>query len=77
MTWHELFGAITGKRNPKRTLTNAKWQVLNEDTNFEGISYAKGSRFKVWEGSDFGYVGFAPESKTPEGNTPGKFLHKF
>jgi len=75
--WEELFGQSTGKRNKKRSLEFAVWKTLEEDTWFNGIEYAKGSRYKIWETENFGWVAFAPDSKTPDGNTPGKRIHKF
>jgi len=77
MTWESLFGQITGVRNKKRNLDNAKWVELEEDTWFDGIEYAKGSFYKIWETEDFGWVYFRRDSKTPKGETPGKFWHRF
>jgi hypothetical protein len=76
MTWESLFGRMTGIQNKRRSLKNAQWQTLAEDTLFGGQVYAKGSQYKYWEGRDFGYVVFHKDSKTPEGHTPGQFIHR-
>lgn len=78
MSWQELFGPLGGERKPKskmRTLDKAQWQVLSEDVMFSGYVYAAGSKFKAFEGRDHGFVVFAPDTKTPTGHTPGKFIH--
>lgn len=77
MTWDSLFGRMTGKQNKKRTLKAATWQTTTDDVMFEGIKYAKGSQYKVWETENFGWVCFHPSSLTPEGYSPGRFIHKF
>lgn len=77
MSWDSLFGPITGKKNPRRTLKNAEWRTLEEDTFFDGMAYAKGSQYKVWETDNFGWVCFHHDSRTPDGNKPGRFLHKY
>lgn len=76
-SWEKMgFGPITGKRNPKLSLKDAEWQTLEEDTIFEGIAYAKGSRFKIFETEDFGHVVFSPGTLTPSGEVPAKLLHR-
>lgn len=77
MTWESLFGPITGKQKPHLSLKNAKWNTLDEDSNFDGIEYAKGSQYKFFETTDFGFVVFSRESKTPSGDIPGKFWHRY
>lgn len=77
LSWNELFGPITGRQNKRLNLNNAKWHTCTEDTMFDGFRYAKGSRYKYWEGRDFGFVCFAPDSLTPDGSKPGRFLHKY
>lgn len=76
MKWEDLFGRATGKRNPRRTLKNATWQTLTGDTWFDGIEYAAGSRYKYWEGENFGFVCFDSNSRTPQGHIPGRFIHR-
>lgn len=58
-------------------MEDAKPQTLAEDTHIGGIEYAAGSEFKVFETANFGWICFKPNAKTPEGNTPGKFIHKW
>jgi hypothetical protein len=70
------FGPVTGKRNPRLRFDRAVWRTLDEDITFEGIRYAKGSRYKIFESENFGHVMFAPETLTPEGSTPGKLNHR-
>lgn len=77
MTWNEVFGRITGKRNPKRTMQNAKWITLSEDVWFDGYEYAKGSQYKVFETPNFGWVVFHLDTRTPNGNIPFRRIHKF
>ena len=82
MGWADLFphlnrSVASNKRRKVITLDKSEWHVLQHDTNFEGIDYAKGSMFKFWETEDFGYVSFHPSTKTPEGNRPGKLTHKY
>ena len=59
------------------SLRNAEWRRLEDDTYVDGITYAKGSEYKVFETTNFGWVVFKPESKSPCGATPNKFIHKF
>lgn len=75
LTWDHLFPANRNKRQMK--LRTAEWKVLEEDSWFEGYSYAKGSRYKVWEGKDFGYVAFHPTTRTPDGHIPARLWHKY
>ena len=79
MTWDSIFGPVTGKRNNHRKLGSkfSEWRTLEHDTMFDGYKYAAGSRYRAFESRDFGHVIFAPDSKTPEGHTPGKFWNKF
>lgn len=76
LTWEAIFGPMTGIRNKRRSLEKAIWNTLTEDVWFDGYEYAKGSKYKFWEGKDFGWVIFDKDSKTPHGNIPGKFIHK-
>jgi len=79
MTWHSLFGEPTGKLDPKRKLGKpfSEWRILDEDTVFDGIPYAKGSKYRVFESENFGHVYFHIDSKCPDGTTPAKHWHKF
>lgn len=77
LNWQDLFGPITGKRKKHLTLANAQWKVLDVDSWFNGIEYAAGSRYKIFETQDFGWVIFHSDSKTPDGNRPGKFIHRY
>jgi hypothetical protein len=78
MSWHDLFGPVTGKLNPRRRLGSefAEWRTLDKDTFFNGYEYAAGSQFKVFESQDAGWVVFKRDSVTPNGNTPGRFIHR-
>ena len=58
-------------------MQNAVWQTLAEDTWLDGCEYAKDSQFKVFETSNFGWIVFGPETKTPDGNIPGKRIIKW
>lgn len=53
------------------------WSVLAEDTAIDGISFAAGSQYKAFETKNFGWVVFHPDSKCPDGNTPGRRIFKF
>lgn len=80
LTWDRLFGspATTQAANRKlRTLDKAEWLLTRDDTHFNGITYAAGSWYKFFETKNFGWVVFRGDSKTPEGTTPGRFIHKF
>lgn len=59
------------------TMEDAVWQELNEDTWLDGIAYAKGSKFKVFESENFGWVVFHSDSKTTEGLTPARRILKW
>lgn len=59
------------------SMQDAKWQELEDDTYLGGIEYAKGSRFKVFETQNFGWIVFEPDTKTPDGNVPGRRIHKW
>jgi hypothetical protein len=58
-------------------LTDAVWQTLTEDTWIDGVAYAKDSQFKVFETSNFGWIVFHPDTKTPDGKIPGKRIIKW
>ena len=79
MTWEQLFGPVTGKLNPRHKLGTefSEWRVLDNDTWFNGYEYATGSKFRVFESENFGHVVFDQNSKTPNGEIPGKFSHRF
>jgi hypothetical protein len=80
MTWQQLFGSVhvqTTRRRPLKTLDKAEWRTLEEDTMFQGIMYAKGSKFKVFETKNFGWVVFATGTRTPTGNVPGRLVHQY
>jgi hypothetical protein len=64
--------------NKKRIMMeDAKPQTLPENTHIGGIDYAAGSEFKVFETQNFGWICFKPTAKTPDGNVPGKLIHKW
>jgi len=56
---------------------DAKPQTLAEDTHIGGIEYAAGSEFKVFETRNFGWICFRQDTKSPDGNIPGKLIHKW
>ena len=58
-------------------MEDAVWQTLDSDTFLDGIEYAKGSEFKIFETTNFGFIVFGPESKTPSGDIPGKRIIKY
>lgn len=59
-------------------MKRAKWQTLAEHTHIGGIDYAAGSSFKVFETTNFGWIVFrGADTLTPDGNIPGKFIHKW
>lgn len=59
------------------SLKDAKPQFLENDTHIGGIDYAKGSEFKVFETTNFGWVTFHRDTKTPDGHIPGKLIQKW
>jgi hypothetical protein len=77
MEWHHIFPQFTGRRRKSITLAKAEWHKLQHDTNFEGINFKAGSLFKFWETQNFGWVCFHPNSLTPDGNKPGKYLFRY
>jgi hypothetical protein len=56
---------------------SAKWQELEEDTFLDNCVYSRGSKFKVFETTNFGWIVFSTETRTPEGNTPNKRIIKW
>ena len=58
-------------------MKDAAWQPLKEDTWLDGCTYAKGSKFKCFETTNFGWVVFDHDSRTPDGYLPGKFIIKY
>jgi hypothetical protein len=56
---------------------DAVWQTLAVDIWLDGCEYAKDSQFKVFETTNFGWIVFGPETKTPDGNTPNKRIIKW
>lgn len=58
-------------------MRRAKWQELSEDIWMDGSSYAKGSKFKVFETQNFGWIVFDKDTKTVEGNVPNRRILKF
>ncbi len=58
-------------------IKDAHWQTLEEDVWLDGCEYAKGSQFKVFETTNFGWVVFGPSTLTPDGKTPGKRIIKW
>lgn len=59
------------------SMQDAEFQRLEADSHIGGIEYAEGSIFKVFETSNFGWVVFKRTSLTPDGNVPGRFIHKW
>ena len=72
---HLRFGQHWNKKSIK--LEDAKFQTLENDTYVDGITYAAGSQFKVFETANFGWIVFKADSLTPEGHRPGRFIHKW
>jgi hypothetical protein len=72
---HLRFGKHWNKKNIG--IGDAKWQELKEDTWLGGYEYAKGSQFKVFETTNFGWVVFRPDTKTPTGQIPGRKILKW
>ena len=58
-------------------IRDAVWQTLERDTWMDGCEYAAGSQFKVLETTNFGFVVFGPDTKTPSGAAPGKRIIKW
>lgn len=58
-------------------MSDAKWQQLNESTWIDGIEFATGCKFKVFETTNFGWIVFSPGSKTVDGNKPGRRIFKW
>lgn len=54
------------------SMQDAVWQTLADNTWLDGCEYAAGSQFKIFETTNFGWVVFGPETKTPNGNVPNK-----
>ena len=59
------------------SMSDAIWQTLTDDIWLDGCEYAKGSQFKVFETTNFGWIVFEPETKTPSGNIPDKRIIKY
>lgn len=59
------------------SLTDAVWQSLNDNTWLDGCEYAAGSLFKVFETTNFGWIVFGPETRTPDGQIPNKRIIKW
>ena len=59
------------------TSSDAVWQPLTENTWLDGCSYAKGSLFKCFETTNFGWIVFDPNTLTPDGLYPGKRIIKY
>ena len=57
-------------------MTKAKWQSLSDDTYLDGTIYAKGSEFKVFETTNFGWIFFSPDTKTADGCIPHRRILK-
>lgn len=58
-------------------MNKAKWQTLSEDTSVDGIPFAAGSEYKVFETSNFGWVVFSSTARTPSGDIPGRRIFKY
>lgn len=59
------------------SMTDAKWQVLEEDTMISNISFGVGSMFKVFETRNFGWIVFHSDARTPCGDVPGRRIFKW
>jgi len=59
------------------SMSDAIWQELEKDTWLNGCEYAKGSQFKCFETTNFGWIVFAPNTLTSNGNVPGKRIIKY
>lgn len=59
------------------SMSDAQWQTLSNDTFLDGSCYAQGSQFKVFETTNFGWVVFGPETKSPNGHVPNKRILKW
>ncbi len=59
------------------TISDAIWQTLDNDTFLNGIVYATGSLFKVFETTNFGWIVFGPDTKTADGNIPFRRIVKY
>jgi hypothetical protein len=59
------------------SLSDAQWQPLENDTFLDGIEYAKGSLFKCFVTTNFGWVIFSPDTLTTRGHISGKRIIKY
>lgn len=59
------------------TMQDAKWQPLHEDTWIDGISFCRGSVFKVFETTNFGWIVFHNTAQTIDGNSPIRRIFKW
>jgi hypothetical protein len=62
--------------NKKVGMTDALWQPLSEDTWINGIMYAAGSEFKVFETRNFGWIVFKPGTLDGHGNLVSRRIVK-
>jgi hypothetical protein len=58
-------------------MKDAVWQTLTEDTYLRGIAFSAGSRFKVFETTNFGWIVFGPDTKTVDGDIPGRRIFRW
>lgn len=72
-----FFPKHSDRRKKLMYLSNAQWQTLKQDTMIEGIKFSVGSRYKVFETKNFGWIVFDSKSVTPDGNIPGRRIFKF
>ena len=59
------------------SMKQAQMQTLKEDTKVEGVEFAKGSQYKVFETKNFGWLVFHSSSKTPSGGTPSRIIFQY
>lgn len=60
----------------QKKLEGSTWQTLSDDSEVNGVKYAKGSRYKAFTTRNFGWIVFHPDTKTPQGTTPRRRYHK-
>jgi hypothetical protein len=59
------------------SLTDAHWQSLEDDTFIHRWPFAKGSQFKVFESTNFGWLVFHPDTVLTNGSKPIKRIFKW
>jgi len=72
-----------GQHHRKRIIDMkaAIWQKLERDMTLcdsnNCYQFSKDSEFKVFETTNFGWIVFHPDSRTPEGAIPGRRIFKW